>query len=296
MATGKNTSFDAIETRFPGLMAEIRQNIQNAEKSYDGGERQESFLWEHTVHVASIAEQLAQSENIDPLIPVIAALFHDAGKFAEGRYHAEGTVEETEAARIAEPMLRRHGMKASDIGKTLAGLRALYNEKARKNRVAAILHDADFLSKSGAMGVAEFFIKSTLRGRTLRVSVLEYLGKELTYTACLPLNMRTSAGKKLAERKSGDALKFFRLLLAELKDSRIADLRIRHFSVPSASARNGALEIRLVVSPACPECGKAWKMRWRTEEGVKCHKLRVDWLCARCGHQLETSFCLPEIA
>jgi hypothetical protein len=29
---------------------------------------------------------------------------------------------------------------------------------------------------------------------------------------------------------------------------------------------------------------------------VKCNKLSVEWTCSHCGEQLETSFCLPEIA
>jgi HD superfamily phosphodiesterase len=297
MTAGKTSVFDAIETRFPGLIAEVRRSIRDSERAYQGGDdKSDSYLWEHTMHVASIADQLAQCEKIDPLIPVVAALFHDAGKFAEGQYHAEGTIEETESARIAERLLRKCGMKQSGRNQVLAGLKALYNENVRKNRLAAILHDADFLSKFGALGVAGFFIKSTLRGRTLRLSVLGYLSKELTYAACLPLNMHTACGKKLADRKSRDSLRFFRSLLAELKESRIANLTIRRLSVPSGSARNGLLSIRLVVSPECLECGAKWDMAWTTEKGVKCHRLCVNWSCVHCGNRLETSFCLPEIA
>jgi putative nucleotidyltransferase with HDIG domain len=220
MTNRKITVFDLIESRFPGLIGEVRKIIQDSERAYEGVDCQsESFLWDHTMHVASVADQLAQSEGMDPLIPVIAAFFHDVGKFAEGQYHAEGTIEEAESARIAGSILHKYGMKAADIKKTLAGLKALYNEGLKKNRLAAILHDADFLSKFGVLGVAGFFIKSTLRGRTLRSSVLEYLSKEWTYAACLPLNMQTASGRKLADRKSRDSMKFFRSLLNELKDA-----------------------------------------------------------------------------
>jgi len=296
MSNRKGTVFDVIELRFPGLLAEVRKIIQDSERAYEGKDSQsESFLWEHTTHVSSVANQLAQSEKMDPLIPVIAALFHDVGKFAEGRYHAEDTIEEEESARIAERLLRKYGMKASDVNKALAGLKALYNENAKKNRIAAILHDADFLSKFGVLGVAGFFIKSTLRGRTLRTSVLEYLSKEMTYAACLPLNMHTASGRKLADRKSRDSLKIFRSLLNELKDACIADLKVRSLRIPAAGGKK-QLSICMVVSPVCLECGERWKMDWTTEEGVKCHKLCVDWNCSHCGKQLETSFCLPELA
>jgi len=296
MAAKRIPTLREIESRFPGLIDKVREIIQDSEKAYEGGNgRSESFLWEHTMHVASIADRLAQTEGVDPLVPVVAALFHDAGKFVGGEYHSEGTIEEEESARIADRLLRRCGMNATDTRKVLSGLKALYNDKIRKNRVAAILHDADFLSKFGALGVASFFTKSTLRGRTLRSSVLGHLSKELTYAACLPLNMQTAAGKKLASQKARDSIKFFRSLLVELRDARIADLEIRQLRIPYTAPRRRILAIQLVSSRTCPECGSNWEMGWATEKGVKCNKLSVDWRCSRCGEQLETSFCLPEI-
>jgi HD superfamily phosphodiesterase len=296
MTAKEVTSFKVIESRFPGLIDKVRNLILESEKAYEGDKaRSESFLWEHTAHVASIAGRLAQEEDVDPLIPMVAALFHDAGKFVEGKYHSDGTIEEVESARIAEGLLRQSGMRTSDIRRVLSGLNALYNEKVRKNRTAAILHDADFLSKFGALGVASFFTKATVRGRTLRSAVLGYLSKELTYAACLPLNMHTAAGRKLATQKSRDSQKFFHSLLAELRDGRIADLEIRRVRIPYPSHKNRFLTIQLVASRTCPECGGDWEAGWATEKGVKCQKLNIDWKCTHCGKQIETSFCLPEI-
>ncbi len=296
MAMRKFDFASAIESRFPGLLEEVRKVIQESERAYEGnGSRNESFLWEHTLQVASIACRLAEDQGIDPLIPVVAALFHDAGKFSGGAYHSDETIEEEESARIAEQILRRFGMNGSSIRKILAGLRALYNEKSGKNAVAAIIHDADFLSKFGALGIAGFFTKSALRGRTLRSAVLGYLSKELTYAACLPLNMHTAAGRKLASRKSAESLRFFRSLLAELRDTRMADLSIRRMKIPYPSSRNRFIEIHFVSSSACTECGGKWEMAWATEEGLKCRKLNIDWACIHCGKKIQTSFCLPEI-
>jgi len=286
-----------VESRFPGLIDKLRKFIQESENKYEGGNgRSESFLWEHTLHAASIAFQLAQAERLDPLVPVVAALFHDAGKFAGGEYHGKETIEEEESARIAGRLLPRFGMKAPEIRKVAAALKALYNENSRKNRLAAILHDADFLSKFGALGVAEFFTKSVLRGRPLRSAVLGYLSKELTYAACLPLNMHTAAGRKLAAKKASSSLRFFRSLLAELREAQIASLSVKHIRIPHPSFRGRFLKVQYVVSPACPECGGSWDMVWNTEKGIKCQRLHIDWACAHCGERLETSFCLPEIA
>jgi HD superfamily phosphodiesterase len=296
MAAGKFNPNSIIEARFPGLINKIRETIQELEWAYEGkGKHTESMLWEHTQHVAAISYQLARAEHIDPLLPTIAALFHDAGKFAEGKYHKDETIEEEESAHIAERILPGFGMKSSGIRQILAGLKALYNEKAHKNRIAAILHDADFLSKFGALGVAAFFTKSVLRGRTLQSSLLGYLSKELTYGSSLPMNMHTAAGKKLAVKKAADSLKFFRSLLAELRESGIANLQIGHMQIPSPAHNNRFLKIQLVNYPLCPKCGSKWRKEWTTEKGVKCIKLMTEWICTQCGERQETSFCLPEI-
>ena len=285
-----------IESRFPGLVAAVRKVIEDSENTYEGGDGlSESLLWEHTVHVTAMTYRLARAEGLNPLMPSIAALFHDAGKFSGGRYHEAETIEEEESAKIAEPLLRQSGMKAADVRRILAGLRALYNEKAGKNKIAAILHDADFLSKFGALGVAAFFTKSVARGKTLRTSVLGYLSKELTYAACLPMNMRTEAGRTLAAKKAADSLRFFRALLAELRDAGIADLKIRTIRIRHPSIRDRFMQIRLAVTPVCPKCGETWQPARTIEKGVKCTKLVVNWNCRGCDERLETSFCLPEV-
>jgi HD superfamily phosphodiesterase len=286
-----------VESRFPGLTDKVREVIEKSERKHEGGDgSSESFLWEHTMHATLIALQLAEAEGMDPLIPAVAALFHDAGKFAGGKYHSDETAEEEESAKIAKQLLNQCGMKSADIRKVVSGLRALYGENARKNSIAAILHDADFLSKFGALGVAGFFIKSALRRRTLRSTVLGYLSKELTYASCLPLNMHTASGRKLATKKASDSLKFFRALLSELRDARIANLRIRQIQIPHPKIKNQVLKVQLVVSPTCPKCGSKCRIAWTTDKGIKCRKLNVDWACAKCSERLETSFCLPEIA
>ena len=297
MAVQKINCVQTIESRFPGLIDKVREIIQKSENALEGSDgSSESFLWEHTMHVTSIAYRLALAEGLDPHIPVVAALFHDVGKFTGGRYHRDEIIEEEESAQIAERLLPEFGMKKSEIRKILSGLRALYNEKIRKNPVAAVLHDADFLSKFGALGVASFFTKSTLRRRPLRASLFGYLSKELTYAACLPLNMHTAAGRKLASQKARDSLKFFRSLLMELREAHIVDLRIRKIRIPHPNYRNRSLEIRYVLSPVCPECSGKWKMTWGTEKDIKCTKLTIEWSCRRCAERVETSFCLPEVA
>jgi HD superfamily phosphodiesterase len=297
MRMGRNSDLErAIGDRYPGLLDRIKARIEKSEREFGGKAGGKSHLWGHTIQVASLAFQLAKAEKTDPLLPTIAALIHDAGKFAGRRIHSKALAEEEASVRIGVPILRRAGLSVRDIRSIATGLNSLYRQGARKNRIADVVHDADFLSKFGALGVANFFIKSTLRGETLESAVCESLSKELTYAACLPANMRTKAGRSLAEKRSRDSLRFFRSLLRELRQIRALDLRIsRHLAAP-ASRPGEPIEIRLVLPRSCGRCGSKWTTAFRTERGIKCERLEVEILCPRCGRRSGVSFCLPEIA
>jgi len=287
---------EIIESRYPGLIARVKSLIEESEAAYHetsgGGE---SYLWEHTTHVAALAARLAPKEKMDVVPPVLAALFHDAGKFAAGRYHEGDAAEEDEAAQLAEKVLHKIGTGGRDVRRVVFGLRALYRQGARRNEVADVVHDADFLAKFGTLGAAQFFVKSTLRGRTLRSAVMTSLSKELTYAARLPENMRTRAGRTLALAKSRSSMRFFRSLLRELAEAGAGDFLIRTFNVRPTGRKRGPVEIRLVIPRACPACGGRWTFSFRTSRGLKCEKLEADVVCERCRDASSIAFCLPEI-
>ncbi len=292
----KSNVIGAVEGRYPGLVEKIKRIIEESEKKFTRDSRHRgSYLWEHTTQVASLGYELAHAAKMDPVIPAVAALFHDAGKFAGGKYHDDERPEEEEAASIADRIGREAGMKAKDIRRLTSGLRALYKRTAQKNSIADIVHDADFLSKFGALGVANFFIKSTLRGKTLQGALMSSLSKELTYAACLPSNMRTRAGRLWAERKSRDTLRFFRSLLRELKETGVVDFEIKRILVYPESGPRRPLDVQFAVPRSCETCGGRWRTSFRTEQGIKCEKLEAEIRCARCGNASIFSFCLPEI-
>jgi HD superfamily phosphodiesterase len=262
----------AIESRHPGLVGRIEKLVAGSEKKFSGEDG--GFLWEHSVLVASLAFRLAGPETVEPWIAALAALLHDAGKFVGGRYHADARPEEEGSAETARRVLSAAGVKkrvADEIGR---GLVALYREGKRRNRLADVLHDADFLSKSGTLGVANFFVKSALRGRNLERMVMDSLSKEMTYAAALPRNMRTAEGRRLAAKKSRDALRFHR---ARGKDGEMT------------------ADFLLVAPRGCGVCGRTWEVGFRTEKGVKCERLEADLRCPSCGLAHTISFCLPEI-
>jgi uncharacterized protein len=280
----------------PGLVERIRRTIEDAEKRFskkkDG---KPGFLWEHTVLVASQSFRLAAAEKENPDLAALVALFHDSGKFAGGRYHADDKPEEEEAARLARASLEEAGLKMADIGHVVRALRSLYQSGASRNRLADVVHDADFLSKFGYVGVANFFVKSTLRGRNLESSAMDYLSKELTYAAVLPANMRTAAARRLAVKKSADTLKFYKSYLAELKEAQGLDFRVRVVDVPTTRGRGRRAKVTLVLPVACGACGGKWESDFRTEKGLKCEKLEASLRCPGCDERRSISFCLPEM-
>jgi uncharacterized protein len=279
----------------PGLVERIRKTIEEAEKRFskkkDG---KPGFLWEHTVLVAAQSYSLAKAEKENRDLAALVALFHDSGKFAGGRYHADNKPEEEAAARLARAILEEAGLKMADLGHVVRALRSLYRSGASRDRLSDIVHDADFLSKFGYLGVANFFVKSTLRGRNLESAVMDYLSKEMTYAAVLPSNMRTAAARRLAVKKSADTLRFYRGYLGELKEAHGIDFRIRTVGVPKPGGRARRAEVTLVLPVSCGACGGKWESEFRTEKGLKCEKLEATLRCGACGERRSISFCLPE--
>lgn len=291
----RNRGFAAsLAGRYPGLLEKIQAVIVEAERKFAGpsSEAEGSFLWEHTLHVAGLAFKLAETEKRNPVLTAVAALFHDAGKFSDGLYHAGQIAEEERAAVLAERLLPKSRMKAADRTAVVSALRDLYRQGSQPNPLADLVHDADFLSKFGYLGVASFFTKSALRGRTLRDAVIRSLSKELTYASGLPLNMRTQAARDLAVRKSTDSLSFYRSLLEELRTVhdlpfRIHTRRIRRPGKP--------LTVRLVLPRSCEACGGSWTIETETVRGLKCETLEARAACRDCGKSHDLAFCLPEM-
>jgi HD superfamily phosphodiesterase len=295
----KNTAFAAVlAKRYPGLLGKIQARIVEAERKFAGNspESEGSFLWEHTLHTAGLAFKLAEAEKRDPAPAAVAALFHDAGKFVEGRYHADGVAEEERAADLAEKMLGKSRMKVADRRAVVSALRALYNDRSEAHPLADLVHDADFLSKFGYLGVAAFFTKAALRGRTLGDTIIRSLSKELTYAAGLPLNMRTASARALAVRKSADSLSFYRSLLDELAKDHGLRFRIHARRVRIPGKPGPPLIVYLVLPRACEACGGRWSVKMETSRGLKCQTLEARPVCRGCGKSLEIAFCLPEIS
>lgn len=295
MLLEQQSFYKAVETRYPGLITNIKRHVEKSERDFvsGGGGEGSGFLWEHSVLVASLAFRLAESVLETPWVAALTALLHDAGKFAGGRYHDDERPEEEGAARLARLVLGKAGLGLSVTGRIERALLTFYKSGGRRNGLADIIYDADYLAKSGYLGVANYFLKASLRGRNLEATVMDSLSKELTYAAALPLNMRTEAGRKLGEKKAKDTLRFHRAFLRELKEAHGLDFRVKTLDIPFLDAPGRRSKIFVVVPKVCMSCGGSWRFTFRTEEGVKCETLEATIACRACGDTRTLSFCLP---
>ena len=292
-----------LEERCPGLHDRIARVLIEAEARFNhqSGQPVSAFLVDHTRRTAAIALKISRMEGIDPFLPVLVALLHDAGKFHEGEYHADDIPEEEHAANLAAHMLPEFGLEREEIEAVRAALRALYNDKLPCLGACRVVQDADRLDKLGALGVSAFFTKATLRGRGLIEALSQAASRELTYALAAPRSMFTETGIKLATAQAAKSVAFFDGLLEELEDWGIASFERRTIVLQEDfRTRDGncvsSMEATIVMPRACPDCETALELTHRRGRGIKCEKLMARFACEDCGYAGETSFCLPVFA
>lgn len=294
---------NVLEARFPGLHAGVEQMLVDSEARYNRQTNQapSEFLLEHTRRTAAIAHRISGMEGVDSFLPILVALFHDAGKFYEGEYHKDDIPEEEHAAELAEKMLSEFGVEQRDVVAVLEALRALYNDKLPCVGACRIVQDADRLDKLGTLGIAAFFTKAALRSRGLIDALAQNGSRELTYALAAPRSMFTETGKKLAGQHAAKTAGFFDALLDDLENWGIASFERRTIVLEEDfRTRDGAsiqsMEVTIVMPRACPDCDASLGLSHVRGRGVKCEKLTARFACSGCGYARENSFCLPVFA
>jgi len=286
-------SLDAmLEREIPLFLDKAMEIIQESEKTFNEETPTftTNFLWDHSFRVGKIAYKLALKEGINPIVPTIAAILHDAGKFVLGTYHDDDVTEEEHSASIAQKLLVNSGLSKNDIEAVKVAISALYDEKLDCNVNCKIVHDADRLEKLGPLGVANFFTKMTLRGANLSSSILKNLSRELTYTAAAPKTMLTKTGKELARTRSQKALLYFEELLEEFSYYDLGRFHIKELEVDADQ------KITLVIPEKCHKCNGEYSVQLSKDKGIKCEKVIVNYSCNNCEQKYKTEFCLPLIS
>lgn len=292
-----------LQSRYPGLHARIEQTLVEAEARYNRQSKQapSEFLLEHTQRTAAIAYKIAAMEGVDALLPVLVALYHDAGKFHGGEYHQDGVPEEEHAAILAGRMLAESAAERADIEAVCAALRSLYDDRLPSLQACRIVQDADRLDKLGALGVSAFFTKATLRGRGLVDALVHTLSRELSYALAAPHSMLTETGKMLAGEQAAKSVAFFDELVRDLERWGIAAFERRPLLVEGDfRGRDGdrvqKVQVSIVMPRACPDCEAPIVLTHRSERGLKCDMLKARFACEACDYARDISFCLPVLA
>lgn len=283
---------DMLENKIPLFLDQAMKIIQESERSFndDAPRFTTNFLWDHSFRVGKIAYKLALKEGIDPLVPTIAAILHDAGKFVLGKYHDDDISEEEHSSSVAQKLLVNSGLSKNNIVAVKTAIYALYNEKLECNINCKIVHDADRLEKLGPLGIANFFTKMTLRGTNLSSSILKNLSRELTYTAAAPNTMLTKTGKELARTRSQKALLYFDELLEEFAYYDFGRFQVKEFEIEADQ------KVTLVIPEKCHKCNGEYSVQLSKDMGIKCEKVIVNYSCNKCEQKYKTEFCLPLIS
>ena len=104
----------------------LRARIRRDEQAAGRPDRPPDTLWGHLQRVAAIAETLGREEGVEPALCRLAGLFHDAGKFAGGRYHGEDVPEEQLSVDALQALGGAHGLAEADLDAVAEAIEQLY--------------------------------------------------------------------------------------------------------------------------------------------------------------------------
>ena len=265
----------------------LRAHVQREESAADQGDRTVDSLWDHLQRTARIAERLGRAEGIDPSTCRLAALFHDAGKFHQGKLHGDSLPEEQHSVEVLTSLAERHGIHEDLVNEISEAILQLYRGDPDPTPLAKILFDADNLDKLGYLGAANFFVKRGLRGRGISPSFMVQFTIELTYARHAVGCMQTEAGQDWARRRAPQTRSFFTSLVDQLREDGLADLVINELDFDG-------LLIDAVVPATCG-CGRALVPEIRQDEGIKCLKIHLVHACGDCDERYEVRFCRPRL-
>jgi uncharacterized protein len=273
--------------RVRSLESALREHLRAEEARHSGKRPAPDTLWEHACRVARIAERLGAAEGLDPSSCRLAALFHDAGKFEEGRYHEDGRPEEERSVELLREMGLAHGLDEAQIAPIGEAVLQLYRDDPEPSPLARVLFDADNLDKLGPLGVANAFVKAGLRGSPLGPRLLLRLTVELTYARHAARAMHTRLGREWAGRRAEQTVVFVLSLLESLREDGLYDFRVEPVDFEGLTLD--------VVSPAACACGERLERRVWQEAGLKCTEIHLEHACTACRDRSEIRFCRPRL-
>lgn len=275
----------ASDPRLSAIRKELGRYIRKEEASYNSGDVASDTLMGHLERVACHAVRLALKEGVDPLWAETAALFHDAGKFHDEQYHEGDKPEEDYAIEILRTLGGQNGLDTAIIEQVSEAIRQLYCDDPTPTPLSMVLFDADNYDKLGLIGIANYFIKSGLRGRGITADIIIQLTVELTYARYATRRFYTKTGRAIVESRSLETIRFIHDFLQSLKDDGLFDARIERICISD-------LELDVILPSSCP-CGASMGIKPWIEKGVKCTEIHLEIGCTACDNRYKIKFCRP---
>jgi uncharacterized protein len=266
---------------------ELRERIKKEEVEHIQDNKFSDSLWGHSERVALTAERLGLDEGLDPTACRLAGLFHDAGKFGGGSYHKGDKPEEERSVSVFRKLTRGKGFATSLIDQVEESILQLYRQDPDQTLLTKVLFDADNLDKLGFLGIANYFVKTGLRGGGLSASVLYRITVELTYARHAPTCLTTKTGREIARKRAPKTIAFFHQLLDSLREDGLFDFRINEVIFNNLSLD--------VVTPASCNCGEQFTLKISEVPGIKCSEIHLVHICQSCKSSHELHFCRPRL-
>ena len=269
------------------LEAALRERVEAEETLHARLSRGARSLWDHLLRVAALAERIGRTDGIDPVACRLVGLFHDAGKFAGGRYHEDERPEEEASVDALRAMAAEHGLSAALVDDVAEAILQLYRDDPEPTDLARVVFDADNLDKLGPLGVANYFVKAGLRGGGVSTRLLTRLTVEMTYARHAPRCLLTEAGRAMAAARGPQTVRFLTELLDTLREDGLFDLRVEEVDFAGLMLS--------VVAPAACGCGGPLERRLRESPGLKCSEIHLVHHCSSCAREWKMRFCRPRL-
>jgi len=180
--------------------------------------------WPHVQRVVHLCTVLSKFEDKNAKVDVdvlkIAALLHDVAKHLEKE---NGSMDHGDVgALMAQSFLKSIDFKEEKIWSVCHAIRVHTHSEEPTSIEAKILHDADFLDKLGAVGIATLFIKACLTNTTIE-EVAEAFDEENPRHPYVSLHIRwlknphlyTKTAQEIAAKRNEIVSVFFRELKEE---------------------------------------------------------------------------------
>jgi len=181
--------------------------------------------WPHIKRVERlcvlISKYEASDKDVDLEVLKLAALLHDVAKHLEKKDNSRDHGDD--GAVMAQKFLKSLGFDEVKASLVSHAIRVHTHREEPLSMEARILHDADFLDKQGAVGIASVFIKACLTDKTIE-EVAEMYDLENPKPSYVAKHIRwlkkqqfyTETAKRIAGKRDGIVHAFFEALKNEL--------------------------------------------------------------------------------